>query len=136
MANPGKARRILTSLAVGLRATRPDGRPSYARGPNRRTSTTGSIDYCARGVDMKKWIANLALGASFGALMTLAADVALAQYEAAPAAQPLPATTQDSQRAQTPQSLPSIESMDIVKRNQAERTMDQPGKLDTTYRRL
>ncbi|MFC3109686.1 formate dehydrogenase subunit gamma [Undibacterium arcticum] len=93
---------------------------------------------------MKKWIGGLALGVSLGALMTLAADVALAQYDdaaksaavnpAPPTAQPAPATTQDSQPAQASQPLQSIESIDILKQNQAERTRDQPGNLAPTYR--
>ncbi len=66
---------------------------------------------------MKKWIAGLALGL---AMMTcLAAPVVVQGGEAA---QP------------TPPGAPKVESVDILKQNQAERTRDQPGNAAPTWR--
>jgi len=75
---------------------------------------------------MNKWITSLALAAMF------AAGTALAQESKAPppasvaapqATQPVPAAT-----------APNVESIDILKQNQAERTRDQPGNNSPTWR--
>lgn len=65
---------------------------------------------------MKKWIAPLVLGVAFG----LTAGIATAQTVAAPESMP--------------QRAPNVESSDILKQNQAERSKDQPGNLAPTYR--
>jgi formate dehydrogenase subunit gamma len=64
---------------------------------------------------MKTWFASLALSVS---LLAVAAGSALAQQV---------------QQAPTP-AAPNVESIDILKQNQAERSRDQPGNLAPTWR--
>lgn len=64
---------------------------------------------------MKKWIAGLAIGLS---ALAASAGPAMAQGAASP----------------PPQAAPQVESVDILKQNQAERTRDQPGNLAPTWR--
>jgi len=65
---------------------------------------------------MKKWIAPLVLGVA----IDLTAGIATAQTAAAPES--------------TQQRAPNVESTDILKQNQAERSKDQPGNLAPTFR--
>jgi formate dehydrogenase subunit gamma len=69
---------------------------------------------------MKTWFASLALSVS---LLAVAAGSALAQQvqQAPTSAAPTPAA-------------PNVESIDILKQNQAERSRDQPGNLAPTWR--
>lgn len=83
---------------------------------------------------MKKWIASLALGLATMALpsaavlaQTAPAATAAAEPAAAPAVAPAPAPVQAG---------PNVESIDILKQNQAERTRDQPGNLAPTWRKV
>ncbi|MDB5763183.1 MAG: fdhC [Herminiimonas sp.] len=76
---------------------------------------------------MKKWFASLA----FGLLLAAAsAGVATAQSSGAITPAPAPAAGNSVQQ----QTAPAVESIDILKQNQAERTRDQPGNLAPTYR--
>ena len=73
---------------------------------------------------MKHWITGLALS------MALAAGAAAAQDAKAPPAQDAaPAATVPASQA-----VPNVESVDILKQNQAERTRDQPGNNAPTWR--
>ena len=74
---------------------------------------------------MKKWIANLGFG--FALLLAGAvADIAIAQDSSA--GKPAPVVQQKAP------AVPQVESIDILKQNQAERTRDQPGNLAPTWR--
>jgi formate dehydrogenase subunit gamma len=87
---------------------------------------------------MKTWFATLAAGLS----LIAACGAALAQSSQPGATPPLsvvktvpPATPALSHAAPpAPQGLPNVESADILKQNQAERTQVQPGNLAPTYR--
>ncbi|SNS10520.1 formate dehydrogenase gamma subunit [Noviherbaspirillum humi] len=70
---------------------------------------------------MKTCLASLALGA---ALLTASVGGAFAQEAAKPAAQPIPAAA----------PAPAVESVDIMKQNQAERSRDQPGNNAPVWR--
>jgi formate dehydrogenase subunit gamma len=74
---------------------------------------------------MKHWITGLALS------MALAAGGAAAQDAKTPppAQDAVPAATQPATQA-----VPNVESVDILKQNQAERTRDQPGNNAPTWR--
>lgn len=61
--------------------------------------------------------------------LLLATGIALAQGGAGQAAAP-----QEQQAQPRPQQLPQVESTDILKQNQAERTRDQPGNNAPTWR--
>jgi len=75
---------------------------------------------------MKKWINCVALSA----LLIAAATSAQEKAPAAPAQPPAPAA---NAAAPTP-AAPNVESIDILKQNQAERTRDQPGNNSPTWR--
>ncbi|HTH44811.1 MAG TPA: formate dehydrogenase subunit gamma [Oxalicibacterium sp.] len=87
---------------------------------------------------MKTWLATLAAGLA----LIASAGTALAQSSQPGATPPLsvvktvpPATPPLSQAtAPQPHGLPNVESADILKQNQAERTQLQPGNLAPTYR--
>jgi formate dehydrogenase subunit gamma len=64
-------------------------------------------------------------------LFSVAAGAAYAQYDAAPAKQQAA-----GQIASAPAQLPNVESTDILKQNQAERSRDQPGNLAPVYREV
>ncbi|RJF97092.1 formate dehydrogenase subunit gamma [Noviherbaspirillum saxi] len=76
---------------------------------------------------MNKWITAFALA------MTLATSGVMAQDPKAPATQPAPAPAAAAPAATTP-AAPNVESVDILKQNQAERTRDQPGNNAPTWR--
>jgi len=82
-----------------------------------------------KGIIMNKWITALTLSAM------LSTGVAMAQDAKAPAAQPAAAAAPAAQTAPAAQAgVPNVESVDILKQNQAERTRDQPGNNAPTWR--
>ena len=74
---------------------------------------------------MNKWMIHLACG------MALCASAAVALAQSADAAKPGVATAAPGQPAQR---APDVESVDILKQDQAQRSKDQPGNLAPTYR--
>ncbi|MFC7515572.1 formate dehydrogenase subunit gamma [Herbaspirillum sp. GCM10030257] len=76
---------------------------------------------------MNKWITALTLSTM------LSAGIAIAQDAKAPAAQPVPPPA-SAPAATAPSAAPNVESVDILKQNQAERTRDQPGNNAPTWR--
>jgi formate dehydrogenase subunit gamma len=76
---------------------------------------------------MKKWFASLVLGLS---LIGAAVGVFAQNAESGGQIKPAPAA---ADRGAAP-ALPSVDSVDILKQNQAERTRDQPGNLSPTWR--
>lgn len=72
---------------------------------------------------MKKWIAGFTAGLL---LWAGASGAAVAQYIEAQKTEPAAQAT--------PKIAPQVESADILKQNQAERSRDQPGNLAPTYR--
>ncbi|KRB94277.1 formate dehydrogenase subunit gamma [Noviherbaspirillum sp. Root189] len=76
---------------------------------------------------MNKWITALTLSTM------LSAGIAFAQDAKAPAAQPAPPPA-SAPAATAPAAAPNVESIDILKQNQAERTRDQPGNNAPTWR--
>ncbi len=74
---------------------------------------------------MKNWFANLAFGLSLAA-----ASAGFAAAQNSGTITPAPAA---EKTAPNP-SVPVVESVDILKQNQAERTRDQPGNLAPTWR--
>lgn len=80
-----------------------------------------------KGNIMNKWITALTLSTM------LSAGIAFAQDAKAPAAQPAPPPA-SAPAATAPAAAPNVESIDILKQNQAERTRDQPGNNAPTWR--
>jgi formate dehydrogenase subunit gamma len=72
---------------------------------------------------MNKLLTSWVFGVS---LMVICTGSAMAQNQAENSSQTVPATAS--------QAAPNVESIDILKQNQAERTRDQPGNLAPTYR--
>jgi formate dehydrogenase subunit gamma len=77
---------------------------------------------------MKRLFAAIALSASLSGV----ALPVMAQDASKPAA---PAQAAPAQAAPAP-AAPNVESIDILKQNQAERTRDQPGNLSPTWRKI
>ena len=71
---------------------------------------------------MKKWFAKLILGLSL-----VAASTGIAMAQTGDAGTPAPAAAQN---------MPNVDSVDILKQNQAERTKVQPGNLAPTFRAI
>ena len=71
---------------------------------------------------MKKWFAKLILGLSL-----VAASTGIAMAQTGDAGTPAPAAAQN---------MPNVDSVDILKQNQAERTKVQPGNLAPTFRTI
>ena len=71
---------------------------------------------------MKKWFAKLILGLSL-----VAASTGMAIAQTGDAGTPAPAAAQN---------MPNVDSVDILKQNQAERTKVQPGNLAPTFRAI
>lgn len=71
---------------------------------------------------MKKWFAKLILGLSLAA-----ASTGMTMAQTGDAGTPAPAAAQN---------MPNVESVDILKQNQAERTKVQPGNLAPTFREI
>jgi formate dehydrogenase subunit gamma len=80
---------------------------------------------------MKKWFAILALGMT---LLGGSAGSVLAQATGTQAQAPASQAQAPAPAAAPAQSAPNVESVDILRQNQAERTRDQPGNLAPTYR--
>lgn len=74
---------------------------------------------------MNKWMVRLACS------MALCASVGVAQGQSADSAKPAVAAMAPDQAGQR---APNVESVDILKQDQAQRSKDQPGNLAPTYR--
>jgi len=80
---------------------------------------------------MKRWLATLAVALAAGTSLAADAPAPRQQEAAAPAASGASAPA-----GAAPNAAPRVESVDILKQNQAERTRDQPGNNAPVWRKV